>query len=283
MEKSAHTTRQQPERQTNQEIIAVNIKALIEQLEKGKSEYLTAYLSAMARFHRYSFGNILSIARHRPDATQVAGFHTWIAVGRHVLKGQKGIPIQAPMTVSRRERDEGIGVQDGNHERKLIGFRTVYVFDIAQTEGAELPSPAIVSGEVGGHHDRLVELVAEQGIELEYNEQIAPTQGVSFGGRIVLLPGQSKAEEFTTLVHELAHEILHHGERRAGTDKAVRETEAEAVAFIVSCAVGLDNGCASADYISLYSGNAELLTESLAVIQQASTTILNALFTGEAK
>jgi len=62
------------------------------------------------------------------------------------------------------------------------------------------------------------------------------------------------------------------------TTKTVRETEAEAIAFIVSRAVGLNTGSASADYISLYHGNAELLTESLSVIQQASSTILAALF-----
>ena len=54
---------------TTQQIIAENVKHLIEQLEQGKSEALTAYLGAMARFHNYSFGNILSIAHHRPDAT----------------------------------------------------------------------------------------------------------------------------------------------------------------------------------------------------------------------
>jgi hypothetical protein len=53
---------------TAQELIAANIKALIEQLEAGNSDALTAYLDAMSRFHRYSFGNVLSIARQRPGA-----------------------------------------------------------------------------------------------------------------------------------------------------------------------------------------------------------------------
>ena len=67
------------------------------------------------------------------------------------------------------------------------------------------------------------------------------------------------------------------------TTKTVRETEAESIAFIVSRAVGLNTSSASADYIALYRGNAELLTESLAAIQQASATILNALFAEEAE
>jgi len=275
------TATEQPQRQTAQEVIAANIKMLIEQLESGKSDALTAYLNAMSRFHNYSFGNILSIAMHRPDATHVAGFHTWRELDRHVMKGQKGIPIMAPMIGNKRQKDEQPTKQSDKPAPVLVGFRTVYVFDIAQTEGKELPAPATVSGEVGTFRDRLFKFVAQQGIEIEYNERIAPALGISYGGKIALLPGQAKAEEFSTLAHELAHEMLHRTERRSLTTKRIRETEAEAVAFIIGRAVGLNTGTASADYISLYDGNAELLTESLAVIQQASAAILDALFAEE--
>ena len=57
----------------------------------------------------------------------------------------------------------------------------------------------------------------------------------------------------------------------------VRETEAEAIAFVIGKAVGLETGTASADYIQLYHGNASLLAESLEVIQQTSAVILAAL------
>ena len=83
-------------------------------------------------------------------------------------------------------------------------------------------------------------------------------------------------------MHESAHEMLQRAERRAATTKTVRETEGEAVAFIVRRAVGSTTGSASADYSSVYAGNAELLTESLGVIQQASAAVLDALFAEEA-
>ena len=266
---------------TAQQVIAENVKFLIEQLEQGKSEMLTAYLAEMACFHNYSFGNILSIARYRPDATHVAGIRTWNELGRFVSKGQKGIPILAPLIGRKRQPDEQSKDSDEKPRPFVLGFRRVFVFDITQTEGADLPEPARVSGEVGCHRDRLFEFVEQQGIILEFNERIAPAQGASYGGKIVLLPGQSKAEEFATLVHEVAHEMLHRAERRTMTTKTVRETEAESIAFIVSRAVGLNTGSASADYISLYHGNAEMLTESLSVIQQASSTILAALIDQE--
>jgi hypothetical protein len=151
------------------------------------------------------------------------------------------------------------------------------VFDVEQTEGAELPKMREVYGDAGENYERLVVFIERQGIQLVFTEKIAPALGISYGGRIAILPGQSKAETFSTLVHELAHEMLHKADRRTATTKVVRETEAEAIAFVVGKAVGLEPGTASADYISLYHGNASLLAESLEVIQQTSAVILAAL------
>ena len=193
-----------------QQLIKQAVDYLLQQLEAGKSETLTAYLAAMAHFHNYSFGNILAIARQRPTATRVAGFHAWNELGRFVKKGEKGIQILAPMVGQRRRKDDADRnrTQDDNGKPApvLIGFRAVYVFDVAQTEGADLPEfEHNITGEVGQHRDRLIAFLKTQNIKLEFNEKIAPALGVSYGGRIALLPGQSKAEEFTTLVHETAH------------------------------------------------------------------------------
>jgi hypothetical protein len=242
--------KQPQQRQTAKEMIAANVKCLIEQLEAGHSDALTAYLNAMSRFHSYSFGNVLEIARQRPTATKVAGMYAWNQLGRRVKKGEKGIRILAPIIGIRRKRDEEAEKDiTKQNTRVLVGFRNAYVFDVEQTEGVELPAMREVYGDVGENHDRLVSFIEHQGIELVFTEKIAPALGISYGGRIAILPGQSKAETFATLLHELAHEMLHKAERRTTTTKVVRETEAEAIAFVVGKAVGLEAGSASADYV----------------------------------
>jgi hypothetical protein len=263
---------------TKQEIITANIKLLIEQLEAGHSEALTNYLTAMSRFHNYSFGNVLEIARQMPTATRVAGFWTWKNLGRSVNAGAKGIRILAPIVGVRRKKDEEAEKDiTKQNTRTLLGFRNTYVFDISQTNGVDLPELREVSGDPGESIDRLAVFLRAQGIQIVYNPKIAPAMGMSYGGRIAILPGQSKAEEFSTLVHEAAHEMMHKAERRTATTKTVRETEAEAVAFVVGKAIGLVTDSASADYINLYHGNASLLAESLEVVQQTANVILAAL------
>jgi len=153
----------------------------------------------------------------------------------------------------------------------------VYVWDVSQTEGQELPHLDDVHGDPRCILARLVNFVIVQGIKFGYSETIAPAKGASFGGAIRLLPNLSAAEQFATLVHEVAHELLHRDERRKRISKTVRETEAEAIAFVVCQSVGLESGSACSDYIQLYDGDAKLLQESLQLIQRTSATILGAI------
>ena len=252
---------------------------LVQSLESGHSDVLAQYLGAMARFHTYSFGNVMLIARQKPDASNVAGIRTWNSLGRFVKRGEKGILILAPMIGKKRtQNDAPEPTEDAKRtESTLFGFRAVYVFDVTQTEGKELPTLHEVQGDVSGYRERLVQFVASQGIELNYSERIGPAKGLSQGGKITLLLGMQPAEEFSTLVHEIGHEMLHRGERRTLTTKQVRETEAEAVAFVVCQSVGLQTGTASADYIQLWHGDANLLRESLEAVQQTAAVILGGI------
>ena len=261
------------------QITSKAIEELVSALNSGRSEALTNYLAAMGRFHRYSFFNVMLIAQACPQATRVAGYQTWKSLGRYVKKGEKGIMILAPLFCRRtNESDEAENAKlDSNDSRALTGFRAVYVFDESMTGGNPLPQIGSINGDPGAHRERLEQFVREQGIALEYSENIAPAKGVSEGGKIKLLPGQSPAETVATLVHELAHERLHRAERRASTTKRVRETEAEAVAFVVCQAIGLETRAASADYISLWNGDADVLLESLELVQRTAAEIIAAI------
>jgi hypothetical protein len=141
---------------SKQELIATNIKLLIQQLEAGQSDALTNYLTAMSRFHSYSFGNVLEIARQMPAATRVAGFWTWKNLGRSVKAGQKGIRILAPIVGVRRKKDtEAQKDITKQNERILLGFRNAYVFDISQTSGVDIPALQEVTGDPGENIERL--------------------------------------------------------------------------------------------------------------------------------
>jgi antirestriction protein ArdC len=250
---------------------------LVAALNAGQSEALTGYLRAIGRFHRYSLHNALLIASQKPNASYVAGFRTWNELGRFVKKGEKGILILAPIVRRKPENEEE---NRAEVSASIAGFRAAYVFDVSQTDGKELPELGTVHGDPLQYVERLRSFAVANGISVEFSEEIAPARGTSSGGRIQLLPGQSPAEEFSTLAHELAHELLHRGDRRAHTSRTIRETEAEAAAFVVCHAIGLETGSAAHDYIQLWKGDAQLLTESLGLVRLAASQMLTALTDG---
>ena len=254
---------------------------LIEAVEAGKSQKLVEYLKAMGRFHNYSLGNAILIGFQKPDATHVAGFRTWQKVGRHVKKNEKGIAIMAPIVWRRKLAHADNEDQQERKEETALAFKTAYVFDISQTDGKPLPEFARVNGDPGVYIERLREYVTSKGIMLEYSESIGSAEGISAGGLIRLKKGLTAAEELSVLAHESTHEIVHRNKETMLKDKKVRETEAEAVAFVVCHGIGLDTNSASSDYIQLYNGDKETLMESLGRIQRTAAEILGAVMAGK--
>jgi antirestriction protein ArdC len=204
------------------------LEELVSALESGHSETLTAYLKTMSLFSKYSLNNLFLIARQRPDARRVAGFQTWRKLGRYVRKGEKGIAIVAPL-ICRKPKIESLEMAE--EESIVRGFKVTHVFAQEQTDGEPLPEIGQVTGDPGYYLSRLVQFVRDNAIELRYSEEIAPARGMAEKGKITLLPEQTAAETFATLVHEVAHLELHFGGRRVETTKRIRETEAESVAY----------------------------------------------------
>lgn len=263
-------TKSKENAQRAERIIEAGLEALHKTLEQGQSDGVKEHLAAMARFSRYSFSNMLLIFGQRPDATHIDGFRGWQKRGRQVLKGEKGILIRAPMVIRKDTRGS-----DEPRDR-FVGFRAAYVFDISQTEGEPIAALGTACGTPGEHLPALKEFAAAKQIQISIEPQL-DCVGKSRGGEIVLRAGLEVAEEFSTLVHEIAHELLHQNDAARELSEVVRETEAEAVAQVVCYASGIDSLQASADYIQLYQGDAEMLRGSLVRIKSASAEIISAL------
>lgn len=256
------------------------LEQLQHNLAAGKSETLKAYLATMARFHRYSFGNQLLIAFQNPLATHVAGFHAWQKLGRFVKKGEKGITIIAPC-VRRLAAAETSDDPNAKTVSKVFGFRGATVFDISQTDGIPLPEFPRVGGDPSYYFDRLLNAISDAGIVLRRVTSLGGAMGVSTGGEIHVLSSLDRTSMFCVLVHEFAHELMHKSQRRAATTLKIRETEAEAVAFVVSHAIGLETGTASSDYMALYNGDIETLSASLELIRDTASSIIASLKVNE--
>ena len=258
------------------------ITALQEELKAGRSDSLLRYLDSMSRFHSYSWTNSLLIVMQNPEATLVAGFQRWLKQGRHVRKGEKGIGIMAPLVY--RNRDDSNGQHsgpsqetDGKGERSIRGFKIVHVFDVTQTEGDELPDLGKIGGEPGQLLGSLEELIRANGIVLKYEVLPGGAQGVSRKGEIGIAVDLDSAERFAVLAHELAHEWMHDKEQRQSLPKTVRETEAEAVAYVVCRSFGLDCSTRSSDYIQMYRGDEATLIASLERIQRTAARMIHSL------
>jgi hypothetical protein len=133
-----HETRTiQPERKfiANPEAAQAERRDLVARLENGfqrvqQTEEFRKYLDTVARFHKYSVANTILIWMQRPDATHVAGFHTWLSLGRRVRRGEKGIRIFAPIKHRRTNTiSSGTADDSGEDEISQLRFRAVSVFE----------------------------------------------------------------------------------------------------------------------------------------------------------
>ena len=183
--------------------ITKHIQELAEATDAARvSEEMLRYLETCARFHQYSLHNLWLILLSKPDASQVAGFKKWQSMGRCVRRGEHGIPILAPIFST-------VTDEDGVELQRLVGFKVVYVFDISQTEGEPLPEPPNwKSPEKNAElQARLLRFAEHKGIQVELEHLGHDIQGVSKGGKVGIDPEAGTK----TLIHEIAHELLHHG------------------------------------------------------------------------
>jgi len=227
------------------------------------SQEMLSYLDFCSRFHHYSPSNIWLIMLARPKATHVAGYHKWKSMDRWVKKGESGIPILAPMLIKEE-------LEDGHEAKRLVGFKVVYVFDVTQTEGESLPEPPNWKSPEKNHelNLRLLEYAKNQGISVTFKNLPGEIQGLSKGGSIDI----DYTAGTKTLVHEIAHELLHRGKTNLQS-KAIKELEAESVAYVVCKHFGI-KGLNSSNYLALFEVSIEDILVHLERIRNTANKII---------
>ncbi len=253
------------------------------------SDAWRAMLDTAARFHSYSLGNLLLIGLQAPAATRVAGFRTWQGLGRQVRKGERGIAILAPCTYRPKppaEQPDGQpspAAEAGGVARpvepagsQVRGFRRVFVFDVAQTDGEPLPdvAPVLLTGQApAGLWDKLAGQVTGHGYTVHRGDCSGANGYTDPATRTVRVRADvNDAQAVKTLAHELGHiECGHVADLPTYTTCRGRcEVEAESVAYIVTAAAGMDPAGYTFAYVAHWAGG------DLATVRQAAETVTKA-------
>ncbi len=254
-----------------------DLVAAVESLTSG--EDWQRMLDTASRFHRYSANNVFLIMLQRPEASRVAGYRTWQKLGRQVRKGERGIRILAPCTYRYKTTDDS---GDESTHMGIRGFTTTTVFDLAQTDGTDLPDvrPALLDGDaVGGLWNALAAQVKHAGYTLERGDCGGANGRTDHSVRTVRVRDDvSEAPATKTLCHELAHVLLHPDNAAYFGCRGRSEVEAESVAFLVCQSVGLSTDGYSWPYIAHWSnGDATVVRQTADRVLTAVRTILGGL------
>ncbi|MFC5368599.1 ArdC-like ssDNA-binding domain-containing protein [Salinirubrum litoreum] len=243
------------------DLLHATIEEWLEELQQDvetacESEQFEQWLSAQAQFHDYSVRNSILIRRQCPEATRVAGYRAWQELGRQVQSGEQALWIRAPVRArvcpSCDEFLQGHGDCDEETPteewpRRVIGFRSVAVFDISQTEGEPLPE---LQHEAHGEADWLLDILQQIADDWGLSVRILADEqwphGSAWGvygsadDRIDIRDRENTADLARTFLHELAHARLHPETPADSKQAAAFELDAEATAAIVGRHVGLD-------------------------------------------
>lgn len=283
------------------------VKEITDKLEAGlkelfESEKYKSYLSTMSKFHNYSFNNTLLIAMQKPEATLVAGYQAWQKnFERHVNKGEKAIRILAPAPYKIKEErdkldpvtgemmfDENGMPQKEETEVTIPAFRAVSVFDVSQTDGKPIPELEVneLLSTVEGYEDFVQALMNISPVPIAFEDIPGDSKGYfsTAEKRIAVQENMSESQTLKTMVHEVAHSMLHDKEVNQSMDIPVKdrntkEVEAESVAFTVCQHFGIDTSDYSFGYIAGWSNgrNMKELKSSLDTIRKTASELITGI------
>ena len=282
------------------------VQELTDKLERGLTELFNSdsyknYLSTMSKFHNYSFNNTLLIAMQKPEASLVAGYKAWQKnFDRHVNKGEKAIRILAPAPYKiKEERDKIDPVtqeimldRDGNPQKEEVeitipAFRAVSVFDVSQTDGKPIPELEAkeLLSDVEGYQDMIHAVEAVSPVPIEMEEIAGESKGYfdREARRIAVQENMSESQTLKTMIHEVAHSMLHNKEveqdEQARKDRNTKEVEAESIAYTVCQHFGVDTSEYSFGYIAGWSSGRDTkeLKSSMDTIRRTASELITGI------
>ena len=285
------------------------VQEITDKLEEGlkelfESEKYKTYLSTMSKFHNYSFNNTLLIAMQRPEATLVAGYKAWQKnFERHVNKGENAIRILAPAPYKIKEErdkldpvtgemmfDENGMPQKEQVEVTIPAFRAVSVFDVSQTDGKPIPELEAqeLLSTVEGYEDFVQALMNVATIPIGFEDIPGDSKGYfhTEEKRIAVQENMSESQTLKTMVHEVAHSMMHNKEINRDDlmeapikDRNTKEAEAESVAYTVCQHFGIDTSDYSFGYIAGWSSGKDMkeLKSSLDTIRKTASELITGI------
>lgn len=262
------------------------IDKAIETMNKGVYDYLDSdrfktLLDTMSKFHDYSLNNTLLILEQNPRATQLAGYNKWQQdFNRQVKRGEKGLMIWMPVEIKVKENhyvlDENgnrILVDDGKFKREEVEvkkrtFKIGYTFDVSQTEQIEgkevieLSPVKELEGNVKDYPTLTKALMEISPVPIKIEAFKASAKGCynSLTNEIKIQPDMSETQTIKTMIHEIAHSIVHSDENlnqlkqkdNVEFSKNEKEVQAESIAYIVSSHLGIDTSDYSFPYVATW-------------------------------
>ena len=259
------------------------MEELTQMLQTGLEEYATSekyrdLLRVMSLFHNYSANNCLLIALQCPHASYVAGYTSWRNnFHRQVKKGEKAIRIISPIKYKKKNEED--------EEEERIGFKSASVFDISSTYQIPDMEPVQIGvsdlqGHIENYKDFLHAFQSVSPVPVDFRLFDGDARGYYSDAEkiIVVQDGMTERQSVKTLIHEIAHAMLHTKEQlqECKKDRKQKELEAESVAYIVCEHYGFDSEDYSFPYIVGWVGTGfqDILKESMTVIQKTADQII---------
>lgn len=257
---------------------------------KNTDEYMK-YLKFTSSFRSYSWNNRILLYCQNPNITYVKGMKSWNTLNRKVNAGEKALWILAPI-IKKVEVKNAETEELEKKEEKIFGFRTVPVFDIAQTNGADITTAKDLVKTLSGDIENFDEIVDKARLAtnatITFDNNKAKEKGYfnpETNEIVIHRTGNSEFQQLKTLFHEITHSLLHSKEAMdtEWCNTNVKECEAESTAYVVMHSLGYNTEEYSLGYLAGWEGQeTDLIKKSIERITRTADKILDVIQQKEA-